>query len=199
MEAGSSREFGTEAHPLTDPHTGERIVFRRRARDTNGELLEVTLYSTPTGFVPAPHIHPNQEERLEISGAPMHVRIGDVVRRYEPGETAVVPRGTEHVVWNESGQNVTARMEFRPALDTETMFETYFGLAADGRVGKGGVRDRLHLLALARAFRREIQQTPSQQRFVAPLAFVVAPVASLLGFRARYDEYSGPPSVRSGR
>lgn len=68
--------IGTEANPLVHPVTGERIVFRRRARDTAGELLEVTLYSAPIGFVPSPHLHPSQEERLEISAAPMWVRLG---------------------------------------------------------------------------------------------------------------------------
>lgn len=83
-------------------------------------------------------------------------------------------------------------MQFRPALGTETMFETFFGLAADGKVGKGGLRDTLHLLALARTYRREMQLPASQQRVSGPLAAVVAPIARFFGFRGRYDEYSGP-------
>ena len=47
-------------------------------------------------------------------------------------------------------------------------------------------------LAIARAYRREIQQPPAEQRFVGPLSAVVAPIASLFGFRGRYDEYNGP-------
>lgn len=65
----STEGIGTYRNPLVHPVTGERIVFRRRARDTAGELLEVTLYSAPTGFVPSAHVHPSQEERLEISEA----------------------------------------------------------------------------------------------------------------------------------
>jgi quercetin dioxygenase-like cupin family protein len=122
--------IGTDENPLVHPVTGERIVFRKRGRDTGGGLLEVTLYSAPTGFVPAPHLHPSQEERLEISGAPMTVRIGDDERVYQPGEVAVVPPGVPHVVWNPTDRHVTALMQFRPALDTETLFETFFGLVA---------------------------------------------------------------------
>ncbi len=98
--------YGSEPNPLAHPGTGERIVFRQRARDTAGELLEVTLYSAPTGFVPSPHLHPSQEERLEISGAPMWVRVGDEEREYQPGETAVVPPGVLHVVWNATDHDV---------------------------------------------------------------------------------------------
>jgi quercetin dioxygenase-like cupin family protein len=188
----STQGIGTYRSPLVHPVTGERIVFRRRARDTAGELLEVTLYSAPTGFVPSAHVHPSQEERLEISGAPMAVRIGNDERLYQPGDVAVVPPGVPHVVWNPTDQEASATMQFRPALHTETMFETFFGLAQDGKVGKGGVRDILHMLVLARAYRREMQLPSPTQRFIAPLATVVSPIASLLGHRGRYDQYSGP-------
>ncbi|MEO8272938.1 MAG: cupin domain-containing protein [Chloroflexota bacterium] len=193
---GSRAAIGTEDNPLADPVTGERIVFRKRGRDTGGELLEVTLYSAPTGFVPSAHLHPNQEERLEISGAPMTVRIGDQERIYEPGEVAIVPPGVPHVVFNATDQHITALMQFRPALDTETMFETYFGLAGDGKVGKGGLRNTLHLLVLARTYRREMQVPPPGQRLVGPLSTLVAPIAGAFGYRARYDRYSGPSSKR---
>lgn len=188
----AQKRIGTDANPLVHPVTGERIVFRRRARDTAVELLEATLYSAPTGFVPSAHVHPNQEERLEISGAPMTVRIGDDERLYQPGEVAIVPPGVPHVVWNPTDQEATALLQFRPALDTETMFETFFGLARDGKVGKDSLRNTLHLLVMARTYRREMQVPPPAQRVVGPLARVVAPIARLFGYRGRYDEYSGP-------
>ncbi len=68
-------------------------------------------------------------------------------------------------------------MQFRPALDTETMFEMFFGLASAGKVGKNDLRDKLHLLALARTFRREMQLPLDQQRIVRPLATILAPIA----------------------
>jgi hypothetical protein len=69
----------------------------------------------------------------------MWVRIGDEEREYQPGEEAVVPPGVLHVAWNATDQDVTALMQFRPALRTETMFETFFGLARDGKVGSTAV------------------------------------------------------------
>ena len=33
---------------------------------------------------------------------------------------------------------------------------------------------------------------PDQQRIIGSIATIVAPVARLLGFRSRHDEYSGP-------
>ena len=127
-------QWGTEEDPLVHPVTGEQIVFRRRSRDTGGELLEMNLMLGPSGFVAAAHVHPNQEERFEISGAPAMFRVAGVERLYQPGEVAVVPAGTPRLV--EPRDEVTTLIQFRPALDTETFFETFFGLARDGKVGR---------------------------------------------------------------
>ena len=51
---------------ITNPVTGERLVFHRTASDTDGQyvLLEATVQ--PNGFVAAGHVHPNQTERFEV-------------------------------------------------------------------------------------------------------------------------------------
>lgn len=45
--------IGTPENPLVHPVTGERLVFRRRSRDTGGELLEFDLLMAPGGFMAA--------------------------------------------------------------------------------------------------------------------------------------------------
>src|SRR5687767_7778886 len=92
----AAKVIGTEENPLVHPVTGERIVFRKRSRDTGGELMEMTLYLAPRGFIAAPHVHPNQEERFEVSGAAVMFKIDGKERLYQPGEVAVVPPGTPH-------------------------------------------------------------------------------------------------------
>ena len=44
VEAAEVGVVGTEERPLVHPITGERIVFRKRSRDTGGELFEMSLY-----------------------------------------------------------------------------------------------------------------------------------------------------------
>ena len=183
--------WGTEENPLVHPVTGERIVFRRRARDTAGELLEMNLYLAGSGFVAAEHVHPNQEERFEISGAPAMFRVGGVERLYQPGEVAVVPAGTPHTWWNPGDQEITTLIQFRPALDTETFFETFFGLARDGKVGRNGLPNPLQMMVLARDYRRSMQLPRARQRVLYPIAVALAPIGRALGYRGRYDKYSG--------
>ena len=179
--------------PLVNPVTGERIVFRKRSRDTGGELFEMRLYLAPKGFIAAAHVHPQQEERFEIAGAPVMFKVGGKERLYEPGEVAVVPAGTPHVWWNPGTEEAATLVQFRPALDTETFFETFFGLAADGKVGKNGLPNALQMMVLARAYNREMQLPTPAQWVLGPIAMLLAPIGRALGYRGRYEAYSGPP------
>jgi quercetin dioxygenase-like cupin family protein len=178
MDAQTSSAWGTEENPLVHPVTGERIVFRRRSRDTGGEFLEMSLVLGPSGFVAAEHVHPNQEERFEISGAPAMFRVAGQERLYQPGEVAIVPAGTPHVWWNPGDAEVTTLIRFSPALDTE--------------VGRNGLPNPLQMMVLARAYRREMQLPPARQRVLYPIAVALAPIGRALGFRGRYDKDSGP-------
>lgn len=192
-----STGIGTEESPLIHPVTGERIVFRKRARDTGGQLLEMTLYLAPGGFIATPHVHPNQEERFEINGAAAVFRVGGKERLYQPGEVAVVPPGVPHVWWNPGQAEVVTLIQFRPALDTETFFETFFGLAGDGKVSQKGLPNPLQTMVLARAYQREMRLAPPAQWILGPIAALLAPVGRSLGYRGRYDRYSGPQAPRS--
>ena len=189
--------IGTAGNPLIHPVTGERIVFRKRSRDTGGELLEFTLYLAPGGFIAAPHVHPNQEERFEVGGAPVIIRAGREERLYQPGEVAVVPAGVSHVWWNPSAEESATLIQLRPALDMETFFETFFGLASDGKVNQKGMPNMLHMMVLARVYRREVGPPAPLSWVTGPLSAVLAPVGQLLGYRARYDRYSGSRDRRS--
>jgi len=189
--------FGTAENPLAHPVTGERIVFLRRARDTAGELLEMMVYMAPGGFVATPHVHPKQEERFEIGGAEVIFRIGRVERRYRPGDIVIVPPGTPHTWWNPSQQEAATLAQFRPALDAETLLETWFGLAADGKVNARGVPNPLQLMVLTRHFKHEARPTPPLSWIAVPASYVLAPIGRLLGYRGRYERYSGPELPRS--
>jgi quercetin dioxygenase-like cupin family protein len=188
-----SPALGSPDSPLLHPITGERIVFLKRSRDTGGTLLRMQHSMAPGGFVAAPHVHPHQEERFEVHDAPLIFKIRGVERTYEPGETAVVPAGAPHVWWNPGHHEAQALMEFLPALNTETFFENWFGLAADGQFNaKGLPKSLLQLMVMAHDYRREIAFPPPLAWIVMPLSFALAPVGKLRGYRSRYERYSAP-------
>ena len=174
---------------IENPVTGERIVFRQTSVDTNGELLQFELFLKPHGFVPFEHVHSRQEERVEVVLGSVRYRLGGQEEGLTAGQAKALPPGIAHILWNDSDDEAHLRMEVRPALEMETLLETVFGLARDGKTNNKGMPNPLHGALLAREYELFLPGPPiPMQR--AGMA-VLAPIARLIGYRARYERYSG--------
>ncbi|MFN8497496.1 MAG: cupin domain-containing protein [Anaerolineae bacterium] len=172
---------------LEHPITRERIVFRKTAHDTGGELLQADFYLPPGGFVAAEHIHPQQEERFEVISGTLRGRIAGKELAGGPGETVVVSAGTPHVWWNSGDAEMHVLVEVRPALRIESFFETFFGLAQDGKVNrKTGLPNPWQLAVTLQAFRSELILAQPPRLVQALLFGLLAPIGSLLGYQAEY-------------
>ena len=172
---------------LEHPVTGEKIVFRKTAKDTGGELMQADVIMRPHGFVAAEHVHPLQEERFEVLSGSVKFRVRGVKREVHAGEIAVVPPGTPHVWWNDGDQEAHVLVDVRPALRFDEFFETFFGLAQAGKVSKKtGLPNLLVLALVMREFEQELhlaQPPAAAQRVVFGL---LASVGRLLGYQGHY-------------
>ena len=177
-------------HPLT----GDRMVFSKTARDTDGELLRLDFFLKGGGPEAAAHVHSYQEERFEVLSGAARFRVrGQEGRDVGAGETIVVPAGTPHTLWNADEEEARLILEFRPALRTETLFENLFGLAQDGKVDPGsGLPGPLQMALILREFEDEIYLAGLPLLVQRALFGLLATVGGLLGYKARYPRYSGP-------
>ncbi|MGH2740488.1 MAG: cupin domain-containing protein [Actinomycetota bacterium] len=171
---------------LDNPVTGERIIFRETSADTGGELFRFELFMKPGGFVPAEHLHPNQEERFEvISGRPRFSLAGDV-RDAGDGDVLVAPPDMEHVFWNPGAESAHLIIELRPALASERLFETIWGLASEGKLASNGLpRNPFQLAVIGEEFREEVRPVGPVLRALDLLTPAAASVGRLLGYRIR--------------
>jgi len=175
---------------LENPRTAERLVFLQTAAETNGELLEYELDFVPSGFSVRDHLHPRQEERHEVIEGSLGLVTPKGERRLAPGDVEVVPPQTRHRIYATEQTPIKARFALRPALESEVLLETLFGLARDGKIGKSGNPSPLQLAVIFDDFQelgRPAQPPPAFQKVL------VAPLAALgraRGYRARYPEYS---------
>lgn len=178
---------------LEHPITGERLRWRQVAADTDGRLLQADIWMRPGGFVAAAHVHPLQEEKFEVIAGTAAFVLDGKESTASAGEIVTVPAGHPHVWWNFGDDEVHVLVELRPALRTEVFFETFFGLARDGKVTSKGLPHLLQLAVIIRAFRPEIRlATPPpavQTALFAPLALI----GRLLGRRPSYRAYSSRP------
>jgi quercetin dioxygenase-like cupin family protein len=171
---------GGAGRVIENPISGERIVIRRSGAETGGELLAFDLYLPPGCHVPARHAHPIQEERFEVVGGLMRFRLGRRARITHPGETVVIPPGKAHWFGNAGAETAHARVEVRPALRMEELFEATeaIGRGDGGWPGRHrGHRPRLADLArVVLEYQREVA-VPDVPAFavralLAPLAWL---------------------------
>lgn len=166
---------------IVNPVSGERIIIRVSGAETDGELLIFDLYLPPGCHVPARHVHPVQEERFTVVAGRMRFRLGRFGRRSllaRPGETLRIPPGAAHWFGNDGAGFAHARVEVRPALRMQELFETTEAIGRE-RPGRGRAAMRPRLTDLARVvleFQREVA-VPEVPAFLvrvllAPLAWL---------------------------
>jgi quercetin dioxygenase-like cupin family protein len=175
---------------IENPVTGERIAFLATSRDTGGELLRLEWSLEPYGFLPGTHTHPHQVERFEVLSGTLGIRVGRRKYSLGAGEAVVVPPGAVHRWWNEGDEGLRGLIEFRPALDMESLFETSFGLARDGKVSKKGIPSLLQIIALLDEYEDELGIPWVPQRAQHAIVSRLAPWPRRRGYRGRYPEYS---------
>jgi len=169
------------------PRTGEKLVFAKRPRDTNGELLEMEFFIREFALVAArPHRHAESEERLELIAGSARVRIGQKEQLLEAGEPVVIPPGIVHSIQREGEEFLHFRLQMRPPGKTETMFETVIGLHSEGK----NFRNLLQTAVLVKENETYMAGPPIWLQ--KPVIAVAAALGRLLGHRARYEKYSGP-------
>ena len=178
-------ELPQDGRVIVNPVSGERVIIRVSGAETGGKLLVFDLFLPPGAHVPARHVHHSQEEQFTIIAGQMRFRVGWFGRRSilaRPGETIRVLPGTPHWFGNPGAAMSHARVEVRPALRMEELFELTEAL---GRTSPSGGTQRPRLTDLARIaleFQREVAVPDVPASLVKVL---LAPLAWLARRRVR--------------
>ena len=172
---------------IDNPVTGEHIVVLQSGQETAGELFAFELSLRPHGFVNAEHIHSKQEETFAVTRGTIRFRINGQEMDAATGQNVVIPAGTRHVLWNPSDEEASMTVWLRPALKTEVFFETFFGLARDGKTNTRGLPNLFQTAILV----ADYQETQALLPPALPLLLkLLTPFARLLGYRSSYPRYS---------
>src|SRR5437667_6425739 len=180
---------------IHNPVTGERITFLATSADTDGDAVVIETVVQPNGFVAAAHIHPTQSERFAVKSGTLGVKAGRTKLTLGPGEVAIVEPGTRHRFWNAGEEQVSFVCEIRPALQFESLLETMFALAADGKTNHKGMPNPFRLAVIAKAHFDTVRLPfPPAWMQAAGLA-LGAPLGRALGYDATYVPEAGTPAV----
>ena len=162
---------------LDNPVSGERIIFRKTAADTDGELLELDLELAPDGHVPGKHVHPvaggalrGHQRHHEVQDGPQDRRRRGRRGGHGPGRRARTSSRTAATRPPTCGCRSARRSRW------SSCFETAVALANEGRTTSKGMPKPLDLALFVREYADEVQGAfpPAwvQQATMAPLAWV---------------------------
>ena len=172
---------------LTNPVTGETLVFRTTSADSKGERVVVETTVEPNGAVAAAHVHPAQDELFQVLGGEVEFRLGKQTLVAKPGDRVLVPAGMPHRFRNVGEETAHFVCEVTPALEFEQLIETMFSLAADGKVNSKGLPNPLRLAVIARHHFGDVR-LPFPPAWLQRLGLALgAPLGRLIGYRPTYE------------
>ena len=103
------------------------------------------------------------------------------------GDIISIPKNVAHSFYNSGKTDASYMQEFFPALKTDHLFETFFGLARDGKLNKGGTPNIFRAALILLYFKSEIRLAQPNW-LLQKIAFnLVAPIAKLMGYKASYE------------
>ena len=172
------------ADELENPVTKERFTIRHRG--PGALVLEVRV--PPDMIRPPLHLHRGQQESFEIRHGQVTVQAGREQHALGPGDRFAVAPATPHTWWNSGPDEAVLLAEFRPPGQLQSFFETFCGMAAEGRCNSQGSPPFLQIAASARWWDMYLAGPPvTLQR---ALFAALGPLARLRGYRASYQRFS---------
>jgi len=111
------------------PRSLDRLIVLVDTKESAGELFRFEYQARAPEPAPADHVHPEQEERIEVLAGTLRCRLDGREQDLRAGQAIVIPAGAPHAVWNADASGCRTVGEFRPALDAQARFEAYFAAA----------------------------------------------------------------------
>jgi quercetin dioxygenase-like cupin family protein len=172
------------AHQLENPVSKEHFTIR----DSGPEALVLEVRVPPDMIRPPTHLHRGQQESFEVLHGQVTVQAGREEHTLGPGDRIAVSPATPHTWWNSGDHEAVLLAEFRPPGHARSFFETFCGMAAEGRCNAQGSPPFLQIAASARWWDMYLAGPPvTLQR---ALFTTLSPLARLRGYRTSYQRFT---------
>lgn len=173
-----------------DPASNSKVEVLETAADTNGDRLCYRFTLKAGGFRPVLHLHEKQDEVFEILSGKLTYHLNGKVKIAGKGERIVLPKGSPHTHYNNEASDLVMLQSITPALDAEWLIDSILGLTMDGRIVNGKPKF-LQVMIWLRYYNARTYLATIPIPVQNCLAFILAPIARLMGYKAAYKKYSG--------
>ena len=170
--------------------TGDSAEILETSAMTGGAYVRARIVFQPELLEAAAHAHPFQEETYEVlSGRLTYVLNGKTLVA-QAGEKITLPRNVAHRHHCAGPDETVTIVTVTPGLDFDYLLETVFALANEGKVVNGAV-PALQGLVWVQKLKGPLSAPGVPFWILRVLAFLLTPIAYLLGYRAVYKRFSG--------
>jgi quercetin dioxygenase-like cupin family protein len=179
---------------MVNVRTGQKMTFLKTWADTKGTQLKIDCVSPATAEREKAHYHPYQENRFTVTQGQLLFNIAGEEKIASVGEVVAIPKNVVHSFYNAGQTDAHYIQEFFPALKIDRLFETFFVLAKEGKLNKGGAPNIFRTALILLHFEKEIRLAQPNWLLLKFVFKLLAPMARLLDYRAFY-EYSRMQNV----
>lgn len=175
---------------ISNPRTGEYIVFEKTAAETNGAYSRIKIKVIAGGFKPVMHLHTTTDETFEVISGRLTYIVNGKKKEIGPGLSVTLPKGEAHTHYNAGKDDLIMYQSFAPSLDVDVFLENLFGLDAEGKVPKGQPAF-LQLMVWGKTMKSKSYIASVPVGIQKVLTYLLAPIGRLMGYKAVYMKFSG--------
>ena len=172
---------------LVNVRTGQKMTFLKTWAETNGTQLKIECVSPVTQEREISHYHPYQENRFTLTQGQLLFTIDGKEQLATLGDIISIPKNIPHSFYNSGHAEAHYIQEFFPALKIDRLFETFFVLAKDGKLNKGGAPNILRAALILLNFNKEIRLAQPNRKLQKAVFKLLAPMARLMGYKEFYE------------
>jgi hypothetical protein len=103
------------------------------------------------------------------------------------GDIISIPKNIPHSFYNSGRIDAHYIQEFFPALKIDSLFESFFVLAKEGKLNKSGSPNILRTALILLNFEKEIRLAAPNWKVLKVFFRVLAPIARLMGYKSFYE------------
>jgi mannose-6-phosphate isomerase-like protein (cupin superfamily) len=172
---------------IVNIRTGQRMTFLKTWAETKGTQLKIDCVSPVTSEREKLHFHPYQENRFTIVEGQLLFTIDGKDKLAKVGDVISIPKNVSHCFLNSGQVDAHYVQEFFPALKTDSLFESFFVLARDGKLNKSGTPNILRTALILLNFENEIRLAQPNWKLLKVIFKLLTPIARLLGYKGVYE------------
>jgi mannose-6-phosphate isomerase-like protein (cupin superfamily) len=170
--------------------------FRQTVTRQEGGFVHGYLEVEPFAPGPPKHIHSDMDESFEVQNGELTIWMDGKIKKLHPGEKLLVPKGTPHQPYNETGDTIRVQGSFAfPERFAFNLCQVY-GVMDNTPGFATSPKAMLQMGLFQKAgFDSYIAEGPPV--FVQKaLGFLVLPLARLMGYKSYYKEYDSNLSIK---